>query len=134
VIVVFRSFFSLDLGHKSINLIEECVRKGIPIPEYKYEFTTFQTVFFKNGTVNGTVNDVSYSSENSDDKQVAGREKAIISFIQRNPNVTVKELSELCKVSIRTLNRDIDKLKKVGAIRRVGSDKTGKWKINVKYK
>ena len=46
------------------------------------------------------------------------------------PSITVKELSKLLSVTARTIYRQIDNLKKDNKIERVGSDKTGYWKVN----
>lgn len=59
------------------------------------------------GTVNGTVFDL----------------------IKNNNSITATEISELLVISLRTAKRKIKELKENGYIERIGSDKTGSWKI-----
>jgi predicted HTH transcriptional regulator len=46
------------------------------------------------------------------------------------PSITVKELAKILSVTERTIHRQIETLKKENKIERIGSDKTGYWKIN----
>lgn len=59
------------------------------------------------GTVNGTVFDL----------------------IKSNNSITAMEISEQLGISLRTAKRKIKELKDKGFIERVGSDKTGSWKV-----
>jgi predicted HTH transcriptional regulator len=66
------------------------------------------------GTVNmpvGTVNDT------------------VFGLIKENNTITAAEISERLGISLRTVKRNIKKLKDNGMIDRVGSDKTGSWKV-----
>lgn len=72
------------------------------------------TVNFKNDIVNsknGTVND------------------SVFSLMKQNENITAIEISEQLNISLRTVRRRIKDLKEKGVIERIGSDKTGRWKI-----
>ncbi len=70
---------------------------------------------YKYDTVNDTVNDT---------------EKLIIKHIIENNEVTIDELVNLCNKSRRTITRNIKTLRERGIIERVGSDKSGYWKVN----
>jgi len=50
-------------------------------------------------------------------------------LIQQNKNITDIEISERLNLSLSTVKRKIKDLKEQGIIERVGSDKTGYWKI-----
>ena len=63
-----------------------------------------------NGTLNGTL-------------------KLILSELENKNNITQKELAEKTGIPLRTIKRNIDTLKEKGYIERVGSKKTGYWKI-----
>ena len=69
------------------------------------------TVKMQNGTVNGTVNDT------------------VCDLIKQNNQITAAEIGERLNISLRTAKRKIKELKENGAIERIGSDKTGYWKI-----
>jgi Protein involved in cell division len=53
----------------------------------------------------------------------------VFSLIQQNKNITAIEISERLNLSLSTVKRKIKNLKEQGIIERVGSDKTGYWKI-----
>lgn len=70
--------------------------------------------------VNDTVNDT-----------VSGREKhTLIELIKQNQRITAIEISQHLKVSLSTVRRRIKTLKAQGLLERIGSDKTGYWKIS----
>jgi hypothetical protein len=53
----------------------------------------------------------------------------IIRLMENNPNITILELSKQLRISDRAVKNNINKLKNAGVISRIGSDKTGSWKI-----
>jgi len=53
----------------------------------------------------------------------------VFSLIKRDNKTTAKEISERLKMSLSTVRRKIKDLKEKGKIERIGSDKTGHWKI-----
>lgn len=53
----------------------------------------------------------------------------ILQQLQQNPNANYAELAEKTGYSAATIKRHIQELKKLGLIKRIGSDKTGHWKI-----
>jgi len=57
------------------------------------------------------------------------REMKIIEFIKLNNKISTIELSKLLNVTKRTILRDIEKLKKQDKLKRIGSEKTGCWKV-----
>ena len=62
-------------------------------------------------TANNTVNDTVYN------------------LIKQNNVITSTEISQQLKISLSTAKRKIKELKESGKIERIGSDKTGRWKI-----
>ena len=50
-------------------------------------------------------------------------------LIKQNKNITASEISERLNLSLSTVKRKIKDLKEQGIIERVGSDKTGYWKL-----
>lgn len=57
------------------------------------------------------------------------RDTEILNLLSLNPSLTIKELSMKFNVTEKTIYRSINKLKELNKIVRVGSDKTGYWKI-----
>jgi predicted HTH transcriptional regulator len=50
-------------------------------------------------------------------------------LMEKNPSITIIELSKQLNISDRAVKNNINKLKSAGIIFRVGSDKTGNWEI-----
>ena len=50
-------------------------------------------------------------------------------LIKQNNKITATEIGERLKISLSTVIRKIKELKESGKIERIGSDKTGHWKI-----
>ncbi len=73
-----------------------------------------------NPTVMATINPTVKLSKN---------QKDILAKIADNPRVTLTELSELLGLHRATIADNTSKLQKLGALKRVGSDKTGYWEI-----
>lgn len=53
----------------------------------------------------------------------------VFSLIEKNKHITTKELSVKLGVSLSTVKRKINSLKKNGVLERIGSDKAGYWRI-----
>lgn len=53
----------------------------------------------------------------------------VFSLIQQDNKITAREISERLKMSLSTVKRKIKELRDNGKLERIGSDKTGHWKI-----
>jgi len=60
---------------------------------------------------------------------VNNTEKTILEIIKNKTNITYDEIASIIKRDRKTVQRAINKLKKLGFLERIGSDKTGHWKI-----
>lgn len=56
-------------------------------------------------------------------------ESAVLQILQNSPDITATELSAQIGKSTRTIERTFASLKEKGYIERIGSDKTGFWKV-----
>ena len=63
-------------------------------------------------------------TENLNDTQ-----RKILEFIQNNPSITQKMLTEKIKLSRPAIALNIKQLKEKGIIERIGSDRKGTWNI-----
>lgn len=75
---------------------------------------TNDTLSDTNGTISGTLN---------------GTIKQIYELIKKQSDITIDELIETSHKARRTVARAINELKEQGYIERVGSKKTGFWKV-----
>ena len=76
---------------------------------------------FYTDTVNSVNNTVNSTNDTVND--------TVFSLIKQNKNITTTEISERLNLSLSTVKRKIKDLKGQGIIERIGSDKTGFWKI-----
>jgi predicted HTH transcriptional regulator len=53
----------------------------------------------------------------------------VFNLVTQNSKITATEISRHLKISLSTTKRKIKELKEEGYIERLGSDKTGSWKI-----
>ena len=74
----------------------------------------FRVIIKKDGTVNDTVNDTV---------------RKIIVEMKKNPLITYDELEKTVGKSRRTITRYVEKLKKRGIVKRIGTDKKGRWEV-----
>lgn len=70
-------------------------------------------------------------NENSIDnfKEISKRQKRIIEIIRNNASITQEEMASILNISRFTIIREIKVLEEKGIIKRIGSNKTGNWKI-----
>ena len=99
-----------EYGENAYTFSENMITVTIP-------FNKVENATPKIGAVNGVVN-------------LTTRESAVLSELRKNPSLSKKELVELTAIPKTSLDRIIVSLKGKGIIERVGSDKTGYWKIN----
>ncbi|WP_151194105.1 winged helix-turn-helix transcriptional regulator [Cysteiniphilum sp. JM-1] len=57
--------------------------------------------------------------------------EAIILLLQHNPQLTRQQLAEVMGKDIRTIGRAISKLQQANQLKRIGSDKTGYWEVQL---
>ena len=53
----------------------------------------------------------------------------VVELLKENKHLTINQIATICNVSSKTIKRDIAKLKELGKIKRVGSQKSGYWEI-----
>jgi ATP-dependent DNA helicase RecG len=62
-------------------------------------------------------------------ERLSERQKRILKQIEQNNTISVKEISTSLQVTDRTVEREIQKLRNMGIIERIGGDRGGYWKI-----
>ena len=86
---------------------------------FTFEFSRVdRNIVSSDDMINGTINDT-----------ITDLEASVLSWLKDNPHLTVAELVDKSGKSIRTVNRVIASLKNKDLVRRVGSNKTGYWKV-----
>lgn len=68
-------------------------------------------------------------SEKTVGEKLTERQKEILKYIEQNNVISAKEISLLLRIADRTVEREIQKIKKKGILERIGGDRGGYWKI-----
>lgn len=82
-------------------------------------------ILFCIDTVNDTVNEKTSDYDTVNDTV----NNLVLDLIKQNTLITSSEISKQLNISLSTVKRKLKALKDTGKIARVGSDKTGYWKI-----
>lgn len=64
------------------------------------------------------------------DIPLSRRQKEILRFFAENPTATLSEASVALRIPKATLSRETAKLRKRGALRRIGNNRTGSWSVD----
>lgn len=77
------------------------------------------------------VGKTNHNIDNKTDRKIelSDRRKRIIREMRNNPNITLKELSAKLGISEIAVNNNINFLKKIGFVERIGSNKGGFWRV-----
>jgi ATP-dependent DNA helicase RecG len=112
---------------KDIGIIEKyCLEAGLPQPSFTNISDGFMvTVYSSQTREKSVVSELNTSFVKSSEKS----SEKIINELINNKNITISELSLKLSVSTRAIEKQLDKLKQKGIIRRMGPDKGGYWQI-----
>ena len=130
---VFELFTRMDLVEKvgsGIPRMADLMKEaGLPAPEYRTE-GFFTTVLYKNRpTSSQNVGENVGEKTEKTLKGKAKREQDILALMRSDPTISSAELARALKVTDRTIERDIARLREKNKIKRQGGDKGGEWVI-----
>ena len=113
-----------------------CKEYGVKEPDFNEIFNGFQVILYNEKlVVTDDTENVTDDAENVTDDvtdDVTDRAKEIVNLMIENNQITASEIAKYMKVTKRTILRDIEKLKKDNILERIGTDKSGYWKITEK--
>lgn len=120
-----------EFGEGVDRMYNEMKKAGLPAPEYA-DNAFMLNVTIRNGEINGELNDE--NGEINGELNMAflylnKSELAVYHFIQDNPQATRQDMADSLDISSRTVDRAIKSLIDKKLIERIGSKKTGSWKI-----
>ncbi len=113
--------------------ISEKTGRGVPIVTSKY---TKDAYTFEDNSILVTIpfnfvnNMGDKVGDKVGDKTLNGTQVRVLAEIRNNPNITKPELEITCSLGKTSIDNIIKILKEKGYIERVGSNKTGYWKVN----
>ena len=97
---LFRSGYIEAWGRGTINMINECIQRHLPLPSYNVDYSGVMVEFIK------------YNEEYLNSKGLNNSLIKIILFVQEKGKITNTEVQKLCKVSKRTASRYLSNLEK----------------------
>jgi len=113
------------------NLIEKIgsgikrIKKLTPGVKFNIDTDWFSIVFRRNLSI-----EVGSKMGSKMGSKLTNNQKDILFLIIKNPNITKKEMERNVDIGKTAIDNNISKLKKLGILERIGSDKTGYWKVN----
>ena len=115
-----------EFGEGIDRMFKEMAAAGLPAPEYR-DNAFMLNATIRNGAINetnGVINDVINGAIN-----ISATEQAVLVALKKKPRITKVELQKEISLGKSTIDRAIKSLKEKCLIERVGSNKTGYWKI-----
>ena len=106
----YKAGFVESWGKGTNNIVKDCLKMGLPEPEYRYTFASVQVIFYQT-------------------TQKTTKEK-IVEFLKENPKMTRDELAQNIGVSNNAIKQHLSDLKSNGILKRLGGRKDGYWKID----
>ena len=91
-------------------------------------FVTLYNLNYKRNGKNGKANGNENGKVNGN-VTISAKELSVLSALQENGDLTIQQLIVKLEIPQRTISRILSKLKDKGLIERVGSDKSGHWKV-----
>jgi len=117
----------IEVWGRGISVIfNECRNYKIPQPIISENSGGFCIDFIKNVTKENVTKE-NVTKENVTKKN---RQQNIINILTENPSLTIDEIAEMLNLTRRTILREIDTLKELSLITRIGGRKKGFWKIS----
>jgi len=81
----------------------------------------FDATINANKNANGTNDGINGTNNGSE---------VILNAFRSNPDITIQELARITGISVRTINREIEKLKVAEKLKRIGSPRAGHWEVH----
>lgn len=120
----FRAGYVESWGRGIQKICESCKNHGTAQPEY---FIHTEDIMVKLSAISRKEMDMSlmrhYGGLNG------GLDNEIMKILEKEPNITQKELSVRSNISLRTIQRILKKLREEGMIERIGGKKYGHWEL-----
>ena len=123
----FRAGFIETWGRGIEKICEACKNYGTKLPEY----TIYpEDIMIKFVALNADTNANTNTDINTDiNTNTIFKIEKLLEYLKENPKATQKGLSEYFNVTKRTIERNMNILKKEKFVERVGNNRSGYWKI-----
>ncbi len=116
--VFYKCGFIENWGRGTLNIIDQCISYGLPKPSFEYEWSAVRIAFYKP------------PQETPQETPQENTKERILSLLVKNEKYTINELAIILDRNIDTIKEHMSSLKKEGKLKRVGSTKSGHWKVS----
>ena len=117
-------------GTGTEDIIDKCKNWGLSAPIWEDDGDFKVVIYRQSMNADDRVNEGVNEGVNEDVKNIlSNKEQSIFKLIKENPKITNRLLISKTNFAHATVERAVKKLKELRLIERVGSDKTGYWKI-----
>ena len=111
-------------------LYESCAEMGLPKPKFEEFGDGIKvTIYRANEAIGATANDTNGTVLDTKN-DLSDTDQKIIDLITHDGKITQNKIAEVLAISLRTVKRNMTSLQKNGLIERIGSSKSGYWKVN----
>ncbi len=135
--VFYRAGFIENWGQGIQKICKECRAIGAELPEYeligtllRVKFNALQSALIKESEAQVLPNDPNHDPNHDPNPSGNSLDEQILNLIRKQRNITRARLSTELGVSDSTVKRAFKKLLDEGIITRIGSKRSGYWKVN----
>ena len=129
--VFYRAGYIEAWGQGIQKICDECVALGAKLPRYEILGTGIRVYFpALESALIGQPKTPNRQDVGKDVGLEVGLAEKIIELISDNSEIKMSEMAEKLEVTIRTIEREMKKLRESGCVKRVGGKRYGHWKIN----
>jgi len=123
--VFYKCGFIENWGKGTLNIIDECLKYGLPKPSFAYEWGALKTTFYANKKVDEGINEGLNEGLNEGSKK-------LYNLIKNNPNNRSAFFASELATSVKNIERWIKELKEKELIEYRGSKKSGGYFVKSK--
>jgi len=98
-------------GHGTIKIVENCIKQGLPEPDFKDENGVMTVIFYKD----------KWTEKNLKKMDLNERQIQAVMYVKENGRITNQEFQKLLNVSKRTATNDLEDLVKRQLFEKVGT-------------
>jgi len=121
-------------------IVDYCKAENLPVPEFRNISDGFMVTIFGKEKEEVIKDVIKVDIENFTDRvtdrvtdkvtvRVTANQKKIIDHLKENKRITTAELAQKIGISQRKIKENIRKLKGMGLLSRIGSEKSGYWEV-----
>lgn len=126
---IFMAGYIERLGTGTGDIIRSCTKKGLLTPLFEQEDSFRVVIWRKAAKARVTPSPQDAPRPKPALSSLSSRQKAILTKLRKNPTCTTEKLASDMKLQSRTIARDLEHLKSLGFLERMGNTRWGAWAV-----